>query len=68
MKGKIKFFNTKKGYGFITGEDGNDYFLHISDVDGFGGVYPVSGQAVEIASTETTSKGTAAKGVVLLDQ
>ncbi len=30
MKGKIKWFNTEKGYGFITGEDGQDYFLHKS--------------------------------------
>jgi len=28
MKGKVKFFNTTKGYGFITAEDGKDYFFH----------------------------------------
>lgn len=30
MKGTVKFFNNSKGFGFITGEDGKDYFVHIS--------------------------------------
>lgn len=28
MKGKVKFFNVKNGFGFILGEDGNEYFVH----------------------------------------
>ena len=28
MKGKIKFFNEQKGFGFIIGEDGKEYFVH----------------------------------------
>ena len=28
MKGTVKFFNSSKGFGFITGEDGKDYFVH----------------------------------------
>ncbi|MEK6967460.1 MAG: cold shock domain-containing protein [Nanoarchaeota archaeon] len=28
MKGKIKFFNESKKFGFISGEDGTDYFVH----------------------------------------
>lgn len=28
MKGTVKFFNEMKGFGFITGEDGEDYFVH----------------------------------------
>lgn len=28
MNGTVKFFNSSKGFGFITGEDGKDYFVH----------------------------------------
>lgn len=28
MKGKVKFFNETKGFGFITAEDGKEYFVH----------------------------------------
>ena len=33
MKGTIKFFNEMKGFGFITGEDGKEYFVHQSAVE-----------------------------------
>lgn len=32
MKGTVKFFNNKKGWGFITGEIGMDYFFHYSQI------------------------------------
>jgi len=38
LKGKVKWFNNQKGYGFITREDGSgDVFVHYSSVlgDGF---------------------------------
>lgn len=28
MKGKVKFFNQERGFGFIAGEDGKEYFVH----------------------------------------
>ena len=34
MKGKIKFFNEIKGFGFVTGEDGKDYFVHSTSLVG----------------------------------
>lgn len=32
MQGTVKFFNTSKNFGFISGEDGNEYFVHISGI------------------------------------
>ena len=32
MKGTVKFFDEMKGYGFITAESGDDYFVHQSDL------------------------------------
>ena len=32
MEGTVKWFNTQKAYGFIAGDDGNDYFVHLKAV------------------------------------
>jgi len=32
MKGKIKWYNPRKGFGFIVGDDGKDIFVHQTDV------------------------------------
>ena len=32
-KGTVKFFNEKKGQGFLTKEDGNDVFVHFSSIE-----------------------------------
>ena len=31
-KGKVKFFNTSRGFGFITQEKGEDLFFHVSEL------------------------------------
>ena len=31
-KGKVKFFNTSRGFGFITQNEGEDLFFHISEL------------------------------------
>lgn len=37
MEGTVKWFNAKKGFGFISDEEGNDVFVHFSalQMDGF---------------------------------
>jgi CspA family cold shock protein len=63
VKGKVKWFNQQKGFGFITGEDGKDAFLHISDL-GASDV-PKDRQAVEF-QVKTTDKGLRVSSVRLL--
>jgi len=33
MNGTVKFFNDSKGFGFISGEDGNEYFVHTTGLN-----------------------------------
>ena len=62
-KGKVKWFNNQKGYGFITPESGNDVFVHFSAIQGDGYKSLQEGQEVEF-EIENGSKGEQAKNVV----
>ena len=50
--GTVKWFNSTKGYGFVTSEDGQDVFVHHSDIQGEGFKTLDEGQAVEFDITE----------------
>ena len=46
-KGTVIWINAEKGYGFITGEDGNDVFVHFSAIQAEGYKTLEEGQEVE---------------------
>ena len=52
MTGKVKWFNAEKGYGFITGEDGKEVFVHFSAIVGEGYKSLEDGQAVSYEVVE----------------
>jgi cold shock protein len=45
--GTVKFFNAEKGYGFISREQGDDVFVHFSNIQGSGYRTLEEGQRVE---------------------
>ena len=47
MQGTVKWFNAKKGYGFISDAEGNDVFVHYSGLNMEGFKSLEEGQAVE---------------------
>lgn len=61
-KGTVKFFNVSKGFGFITGTNGKDYFIHSSELNG---VNLVDGASVEF-ETRQGQKGMEAFNVSVL--
>ena len=63
--GKVKWFNAEKGYGFITGDDGKDIFVHYSAIQGEGFKTLDEGQA-ESFDVKDTDRGPQAENVVKL--
>lgn len=53
-EGKVKWFNADKGYGFIEREDGDDLFVHFSEIQSEGFKTLDEGQAVSF--TEATGQ------------
>ena len=50
--GTVKWFNSAKGFGFITSDEGADVFVHYSDIAGDGFKSLEEGDAVEFEVTE----------------
>ena len=46
MNGTVKWFDVRKGFGFISDEDGMDYFVHFSEIRGDGFKRLRDGQSV----------------------
>ena len=65
VKGKVKWFSSQKGYGFITPESGSDVFVHHSVIQGEGYKSLEEGQDVEL-EIEKGPKGDQATTVVKL--
>lgn len=65
MKGKVKFFEEKKGYGFIEKEDGQDVFVHYTAIKADGFRKLKKGQEV-VFDIKTTDKGPQAINVQVI--
>lgn len=62
MIGKIKEYNSAKGFGFISHQDGNkDHFFHVSEI--VEGYIPIVGDTVEYTEGSSKDGRLAAKGI-----
>ncbi len=53
LTGTVKWFDSKKGYGFITADNGQDVFVHYTGVAGDGFKTLEEGERVSFNITET---------------
>ena len=65
MLGKVQFFNNVKGWGFITGDDGIQYFVHYKNIACDGYKRLEDGQRVEF-KTAVGAKGMDAVAVTVV--
>ncbi len=63
VKGTVKWFNASKGFGFIAREDGEDVFVHFSDIEDEGYKTLAEGEEVEFEVVDSP-KGPKAAHVV----
>lgn len=65
VRGRVKWFNNEKGYGFIEFNEKDDVFVHYSAIDGEGYKTLQEGQYVQFTLLET-SKGYQALNVSII--
>jgi CspA family cold shock protein len=65
MNGTVKWFNSEKGFGFITGEDGKDVFAHFSQIKSEGYKSLEEGQKVSFDVVEG-QKGPQAENITAI--
>ncbi len=65
--GTVKWFNNKKGFGFIQREEGNDIFVHHTAINMSGFKTLEEGERVEF-EIEEGEKGPAAKNVIRVEK
>ena len=65
MQGSVKWFNRRKGYGFILSDEGEEYFVHYSALQK--GNFLNENDRVSFEPIET-EKGKQAKNVILLHE
>jgi len=64
-KGRVKWFDDSKGYGFIEVDGSNDVFVHYSEIQGTGHRSLMEGQEVEF-DVKQGPKGQQAANVIVL--
>lgn len=63
LRGTVKWFDVRKGFGFITDEDGMDYFVHFSEIEGKGFKRLREGQTVYFVPGEDVKGRSVAQAV-----
>lgn len=68
MRGTVKWFDVRKGFGFISDEDGVDWYVHFSNIimDGFKKLRP--GQKVSFIADEDEHGRSATKEVTIVEE
>ena len=65
-KGTVKWFDPKKGFGFVLNDDGEDVFIHYTSIEGDGFRCLRNGQVVEYEEV-ASDKGLQGKDVSILE-
>ena len=64
--GKVKWFDPKKGFGFVVNDDGKDVFIHYTSIDGDGFRCLKNGETVEYDQLDS-DKGLQGRNVRISD-